>query len=80
MLPLPPGPAMPSDWNRPGGIGLIPGLLEFPASPKGKSPTEALTLEVLPFSWSHPIRLYSHLQVPGLAPGVEISPASSILV
>lgn len=80
MLPLLPSPAMPSDWNRLRGVGLIPGLLESPAIPKGESPTEALTLEVLPFRWSQPVRLYSHLQVPGLALGVEISPASGILV
>lgn len=63
-----------------GGWRWHPGLWESPTLPKQDSPHEALALEIQPFRWNKHARLYSHLHVPGLAPGVEISPASGILV
>lgn len=53
--------------------------LECPLFPNGKAQSISAP-GILPFGWSQPARLYSHLQVPALAPGVEISPAGSILV
>lgn len=69
-----PRPVTGTGWN------LIPGLWKSSAVPKWESPLKLSLSRFCPSAWRQPARLYSHLQVPALALGVEISPARGILV
>ena len=61
-------------WN------LILGLMASSTIPRWEHPQKLPLQRFYLSASSQPSRLYSHLQVPALAPGVEIAPASSILV
>ena len=75
------GPPTPRGWNRLGAVRtwfLVSG--NPPLFPDRKTPLKLPLQRFYLSASSQPARLYSHLQVPALAPGVEIAPASSILV
>lgn len=86
VVPLPKGftyhLCVPSGLEQAGGPwNLIPGLFESPTIPRGKPHRSSRSRDTAFHCglWP-PARSYSHLQVPALALGVEIAPASSILV